>query len=1115
MKNPSFPLHCGGGQHDFHPSAAWRPPAPPAPFKALLPLLVIVTILVAGAAAFAAQSVQATLLGTVLDQHGKVIAGATVTVVSEETNRARSVRSSDEGLFVVTHLAPGPYRLTAEAPGFRAFVEIGIPLEAGEVRRVEASLQVGPVSEEVTVVAPLGRLNSDTMTTGQTVTSRLVTELPLNERNYVALAVLAPGVYHRVAADEQGEGLSASGARGDSASFSLDGMVNRTDRNGAPGLVVPVEAIREFEVQTSSYPADTGRTGGAQVSVVTRSGTNRLSGSLSNYLRDAALSAPNKFAAVEEEPELKRHQATVTLGGPLRRDRLFFFGSYERLYERRALSVNTTAPKEAWLRGDFRDVRGPGPDGIWGNSDDSNRIVDPLTRREFPTPNVIPDSMIDPTARRILPFLPAANLSGTLDGYRSTGRFRDDTHTTLARLDGNAREWLAFSARWASAWSDGYDPFAAQRNFYPGFGRMVELNQHSALLSLTVSLAGGWLNETRIGYFRRSQDTAGEHGGVDYLYELGLPASTSSALYRGFPSIRIDGFSEFGDRPNDPGYHDLRSLQITDVVTRAGPRHTLKAGIDFVASRYDELDIRNIRGDFRFRGRATNPANQASSGFRAFADFLLGYLDQTQRQIGAEPAELRGWQLGAFLQDEWRVSRAVSLNLGLRYDLQAPLVEKSNRLGNFVPSLGEVVLAGDPHFPAALVERDTNNVSPRAGFAWRPAADGRTVVRGAAGIYYSLENFNVTRQQLAVSYPFVLREQYSRQGNNPASLTFANPYPGERSSTQGVNQPLGMAMDYRVPKYYHYNVTLERELGRDLTVHFGYVGSQGRHLGRRYNLNQPVPFVKDDGTFASVRPFPAFADIQFQDQTIDSCYHSMQASVRRRLSGGLSLLASYTLGRATDTGSISTGNMSNVSTSGSQKTPQNIHDMAAERGPADFHRTHQFAAAFAWDLPVGGGRRLLSDAGPFVNAMVGGWQMTGIVKALSGRPFTPQYAAGDFAAQRPDLVGDPNVNVPAGLAFNPTAFARPQATAANPGGYGNAGRNMLTGPGFTNFDLALSRSIRLPRSYRLQLRAEVFNAFNQVNYQLPVFLLDRSDVGRYTATANEAREWQLAVRFMF
>ena len=304
--------------------------------------------------------------------------------------------------------------MTVGAPGFRALLETGVQLESAQVRRVTLRLQIGPITEEITVVARPGRFNTDTALKSELITSRLTSELPLNGRNYMDLAVLAPGVYHRVGADEQGDGLSASGARADSAGFALDGLVNRADRNATPGIGIPVDAVREFDVQTSSLcPRRPGAQAARQVSVVTTSLAPTASRiPLSDYMRETvALDARNYLRRPGEQPALQRNQAAGTLGGPLRRDRIFFFGAYERLHEQRAQSANTTAPNEAWLRGDFRNVRGAGADGAWGNADDTNRIVDPFTRKEFATPNVIPADRVRRDRSADARLLPAANLA--------------------------------------------------------------------------------------------------------------------------------------------------------------------------------------------------------------------------------------------------------------------------------------------------------------------------------------------------------------------------------------------------------------------------------------------------------------------------------------------------------------------------------------------------------------------------------------------------------------------------------------------------------------------------------------------------------------------------------
>ena len=1069
--------------------------------------------LLAAAAPAHAQGFTATVVGTVSDAGGEPLADAPLTVTNDETGQARTERSRADGAFTFTHLPPGRYRLTVEAAGFRTFEASNLALNADQVRRIDVRLEIGPVQARVEVVADLRTLNTDTPAKAEVVPNALIQALPLNGRNYLDLALLVPGVYRRVG-DDQNDGVATNGTRWDATGFALDGVLNRSDRNGNSGVALAADAVREFDAQTSTYAAEYGRSAGAQINVVSKSGTNRFAGSLYDYVRDDHFDARNAFAPPGEPSTLSRQQAGGTLGGPIRRDRSFFFAAFERTHQRQSKAANSTAPNAAWLTGDFRNVRGAGPDGVWGTTDDTNRILDPATKREFPTPNVIPASRIDPVAAAILPFVPAANLAGTLDGYGAQGLAADDRQQLLVRLNHQWMSATALSLRWARSWGTSTEPFPSDRVFYPGFAQDADQQADSVVLSVTTRMGTRWVNDARAGYFQQDVETAGEQADTNYVGLFGLPGLSQDPSVWGFPTIRIDGFADFGDRPNSPAVYTLRNVQVVDTVTWTPDRHTVKAGLDIVQSQYDELDLRGIRGDFRFRGRATNPASGTSSGFRSFADFLLGQIDQSQRQVGMEPARLRGWQAAVFVQDDWRIRPSLTLSLGLRYERQAPLTEAADRLANFVPELGTVVLAGDSRYPPSLVRSDNDNIAPRAGFAWRPRDSERTVVRGGAGFYSSLEAYNVTRQQLAASYPFVLRDQYTRTNSVP--VTFANPFPASLAAAQGVNAPLGMAVDYRTPEIYQYNLTVERELGPDLAFEIGYVGSQGRYLGRRYNLNQAIPAgLLPDGSLATARPYPQYADIQFQDQTISSSYNGLQTTLRRRMAGGLTMLLCYTLGKSIDSGSNSSGNLSNVSTTGAQKAPQDIYNMRAERGLSDFDRRHQFSAAFAYDLPFGAGRRWASDAGSLASALAGGWQVSGIVTLWSGRPFTPQYSAGDFATQRPDLASDPMVDIPAGLWFNPNAFARPVATAAQPDLYGNAGRNILVGPGYQNVDLAIARTFRAADGLRFQLRAEAFNLLNRANYQVPVFLLDASNVGQVTATQGDARQLQFALKVLF
>jgi hypothetical protein len=1061
-----------------------------------------------------AQGSTATLVGTVTDASRLPLPGASLQVTNEATGAIRTQHAESDGGFIVTHLPPGLHRITIEATGFRRLEVAALVLEADQVRRLDARLEVGPISELVTVSATPLALNSETPSTATVVPERLVQALPLRGRDYLDLVHLVPGIYRR-AGEPEDERVATNGTRSDTAAFALDGILNRSDRNGNTGVAVPLDAVRELDVRTSTYAAELGRHAGAQINVVTQAGTNHYGGTLYDYWRSDRFDAPNPFARLDEPSTLSRQQGGGSLGGPIRRNRTFFFAAFELMRERRSRAANNTAPSADWLAGDFRNVRDAGRDGVWGNADDTNRIVNPFTGLEFATPNVVPDALIDPTARQILAFIPAANLLGTLDGYTAQGLARESNQQLLARIDHQWTGSTALAGRWARAWGTGVDPFPADRVFYPGFEQRLEARGDSAVFSATTLLGDGVVHDARLGFYRQHEGRLGGQSDTNYVGQLGLPDLSQDPAVWGFPTIRIDGFPDIGDRPNAPQDHTATNLQLLDTLTWTAGRHTVKAGLDVVRSTYDEQDLRSIRGDFRFRGRGTNPTNRTSSGVYSFADFLVGVIDQSQRQLGIEPARLTGWQTAFFVQDDWRVRPALTLSLGLRYEYQAPLAERNGRLANFVPDLGEVVLSGDPRLPASLLRSVGTGFSPRIGFAWRPFGDVRTVVRGGTGVYHSLEAFNVTRQQLAVSYPFVQREQF-RRSNNPASLSFANPFPAARGTTQGVDTPLGMAVDYRTPIVHQYNLTVERELGSDLALTLGYVGSQGRHLGRRYNLNQPIPTgLLPNGALATVVPFPAFGDIQYQDQIVSSSYDALQVTLRRRGTDGLSMLLSYALGTSIDQGSRSTGNLSNVSTNGAQKAPQNIYDMEAERGPSDFDRRHQLSAAFAYELPFGVGRRWLAGTGSVLPALVGNWELAGLVTLQSGRPYTPQYESGDFATQRPDVVGDPTTGIPDGLWFNPDAFARPVATATAPDRYGNAGRNILRGPDYRTVDLAAIKSIAVGDGVRLQLRLEAFNVLNRRNYQVPVFLLDRSDVGRVTATESDARQLQIAARLEF
>lgn len=1139
----------------------------------------------AGSNNVTAQSFKATLTGQVTDSTGAVVPNATVTVSETATNQTQTVTTGEDGNYTFTQLTPGAYTLRVEAANFKTLTQTSIVLETSQSLRLNPTLEAGSISEQVTVTAEAPAINTETSSKGEVITPRQVQDLPLNGRNFTDLALLTPGVYRRPADDDQGEGLATSGTRTDASNFILDGTNNRNDRNSGVGVNTSVDSIQEFRVETSSYTAELGRTAGAQINVVTKSGTNRYSGSLFEYVRNDFFDAKNALAfdvpgtdTDESKKVLRRNQFGGTVGGPLPflnfgeggattnsgRNRTFFFASYEGTRERRSATSINTAPNAAWARGDFRNLRGAGLDNILGNADDTGRVLClqrsapgsvVATRVECPTPNVIPFApvasnpllvTVSPIAQQILAFIPLSNIPGTRDGYVARGINRPDRNQYLAKFDHRFSDKNSFYIRFARQKNDGYQAFPSNRNFYPGFGRDAKTRSDTYAVSDTHIFSPSVINEARFGYFNQDSQNLGQNRAIDYNQLFGIQGVSPGIDLQGFPAIRIDGFSEFGDRPNDPFAYQLKTYQFFDSLSVISGQHNLKFGVDIIRSNYIENDVRNVRGDFRFRGRNVNPSGATSSGALSFADFLLGLPDTTSRQIGAEPADTIGNQYAFFAQDNWRATNWLTLNLGLRYEYQTALSEATGRLANLIindngtgtlvcprevrsaaTGATTCVSAASVGLPEKLVRPDKNNFGPRAGFALRPFRDEKTVVRGGAGIYYSLETFNPIRQQLAVQSPFLNRINYARNSASLLQLSLSTPFP--TGVAEGT--PRGLNPDYKQPEFYQYNLTIERQLLKDLVLEVGYVGSQGRHLGLRYNINSAVPTGTVTRTVAAngiitltpdfARRFQAqygTATIQYQDQFGNSSYNALQTSLRRRATNGLTLLMSYTFSKSIDTGSST-----NNSTTGSQDFPQDIRNiLESQRGLSDFHRAHQFNASFNYELPFGKGRGFFGDARGLTQTLVGGWQLNGIVTVLSGRPFTPQYSAADVGAQRPDVIGDPYANIPEGLLFNPAAFRRPRTVdpltntaTGDTDLLGNGGRNILIGPKFRTVDLSLLKNIRLREKTRLQFRVETFNLFNTPNYQIPVFLLDNSNVGRVSQTATEGREFQFAVKLLF
>jgi hypothetical protein len=1141
-------------------------------------MFVTLTLLLLASALLQAQSFEATVVGTVKDAHGAAIVGATVTITEDATGHTQSIKTNGQGDYTLLQLRPASYTITFEANGFKTYAQKNLVLETSQTARVTVTLQVGAKEDKVEVTAEAPAISLDQSKKGETIINKQVEDLPLNGRDFTDLASLVAGVYPRPSDDDQGQGLSSSGTRTDATNFTLDGVANRSDRNGSVGVNTSLDAIQEFNVSTSSFPAEYGKVAGAQITVVSKSGTNRMHGSLFDYVRTDLVDAQNYQGGASA---LRRQQFGGTLGGRIIKDRTFYFGSYEGSREAKSETAAVNAPNADWLGrgasgiiGDFSNLLSLttkiGPDGrtecqrLYGQSGPHACQVGYNTGsgtgnfHAFPN-NIIPANMISPIALKILQYIPVANTSyvpftGSLEGYNADGLHDTNRNKFMLKLDHTLNNANALYVRWARQSGTEYDPFPSSRNYFPHMGSFGRSRYESVAFGDTHVISPSTLNEFRFGWYNQHNGTRAQNQDQDYATMFGIPGVSTDPYFMGFPQLRIDGYPEMGDRYNYPFTYEISNYQWYDALTMVRGKHTLKFGADITRSNYNEGGATYMRGDFRFRGRDSSYGAVTTPNPWSIADFLMGLPDATERETVTVPTSLTGWPMGFFAQDDWKVSSSLTLNVGLRWDVFLPFTEAKNRLANFIPSTGQVATAGDPNYPNSMLFTNWRNIQPRFGFAYHPFNSDKTVIRGGGGLFYSQETYNVVRQQLAQNPPYQNWELYGRDSSCPnpitcsTALTLANPWP---VSLQKQPPLYGMDPHGKTPQIIQSNLTYEHEIIPDLTMELGYVGSIGHFLGRRYDINQGLnptwncSMGTDPATgqtnvatckaaFASY-PFPSRVtatgsaqSLTYQTQDANSNYHALQTSLRRRSKRGLTLLVSYTFSKMIDT----TANTNN-STSGSQKYPQNSWDVSAERALSDLNRKHQFTASVNYELPIGRGKWLLGNSNGLLNTIVGNWQMNMKSSVLSGRPFTPQFNSADFTSERPDVVGDPMANVQAGFGFNPNAFAKPSDLAAavydwnfhNPGNlkampavYGNAGRNSLIGPAFFTIDMGLSKNFKLDglrEGTRLQVRGEAFNLLNHPNFQIPNYYLDQPNAGEYKTMATDQRVFQFALKVLF
>jgi Carboxypeptidase regulatory-like domain/TonB dependent receptor len=1078
--------------------------------------------------ATAANAQTARITGTVTDSTRAIVPGVTMTIVNMETNDTRMAVSNDRGQYNVPFLPSGRYKVTCELPGFQTTRREGVVLETDQEVRIDFTLQAGAVTESVLVVGtPV--LASDTSSVGQVVTGQTISDLPLNGRNFLQLARLATGVLESAAGDRAAEGgaFVANGARSVLNSFMLDGVDNNArivDQQNSSNVVSQpsVDALSEFTIQTNNFSAEYGQAAGAVVNATIRSGTNTIRGVGFEFLRNDAFDARNPFAAPGESKSLNRNQYGATVGGPVRRDRTFFFASWETTDETRGTDYRNTVPTLAQRAGDFQ--------GFVNTQGRPVIIYDPATTRPNPNgtgvirdpfpDNRIPADRIHSLSRRLLDLLPDPNLPDLTGNYvvtRDAMRMRHQFDTRVDQsFSTNSKLYVRYSlTNRDDAIPGPYDaPLIGTTQFQQA---PKEQLAHNLAIGQTQVLGHSRVNEVRIGYNRIRDDlfpwvTDTTPAGFGFK---GIP---ETAGVTGLSRIAIGGFSNIGEAAFLPNFKISEVTQAGDTFSFLHGRHALKAGMNyrFIRSFFDISG--QARGFYNFTGGFTqNPQARPNSG-SGLADFLLGIPATTQLSRTLR-GDIRYHYVAGYLQDDWRVGPRLTLNLGVRYELFTHPYERNGQQANLLLDQMKLIYVGNnvpASIPAALtttvpegvspttlMRLDTNNVAPRLGFAYK--LRDRTVVRGGAGIFYGDHPTIGASGRLPANLPYQVNVSYATDSVTPI-VTFDSGFPAD--ALEPVFSPFvtlnAWNPDAPQAQAYHWNTTVQHELPW-LVVEIGYTGSHDTNLSVNWDPNTPFP---GPGTVASRRPFPQFGSIGGLKYDGTSDYHAGHVRIERRLRHGVSLIGHYTYAK-----SIDLGGANFISGDLVYRDPRNIQ---LDRGLSSFDVRHNMVLSYIWDIPIGHGRRLDLQS-PWMNAIAGGWQFNGITTARSGTPFTPTLSSNPAQSghARPDRVGDGNLprgERSADRWFDPSVFTTPV-----PFNYGNAGRNILVSPGVFNTDFGLFKRFNLDRARRreVQVRIEAFNVFNEPHYAQPNATVDLLQAGRITAIVGTMREMQLGVKLLF
>jgi hypothetical protein len=1089
------------------------------------------------------QEISGSIRGTVTDESGGAVNGTKVTAISTDTGFQRTAVSNSQGAYVLVELPVGRYRVEAEAPGFKKYIQEGISLDVNQQAVVAVHLAVGTATQQIQVTSDVQIIETTSTNLGQTVGERQILDLPLNGRDFTQLGLLqtgvvplTPGLIESGGPAREGQAYAVNGQRPESNNFLIDGADNFDTVDGGLVMKPPIDAIAEFRILTHTANAEFGHSTGSTTNIVTRSGTNDYHGTIWDFFRNNAMDAKSFFADSVEP--LHRNQFGGVFGGPIKKDKTFFFLYYEGVRDTQGETTRATVPSDPERTGNFADqcplnngtfnAQGLCIDNSSGQLSPNGQLINEFSGQPIPF-NQLP--FINPISQTLLSYYPLAN-SGPFT-YVGTQPLSSNTDQFGVRVDHylTSRDTLNF--RYSYGQLSQIDPLPSGGANVPGFPVGESQRDQNFVAQETHTFSPTVVGILRASYLRNKFLLGNNINHTDPA-SLGFQYEPSLEEAIGPPFIQVGGYASIGDPITGPRNTYQNTYDFSGSLTWVKGPHQFKFGGGY---QYDQINV--------LQGIATNgffvfsnfPVNNS------FASFLFGQPVVFLQGGGNFYRGLRGQAFNLYGQDTWKLTPRLTVNYGLRYEVPSPYTEIHNYQNLWVPGRQSVVFPsapegllypGDPGVPRGLIPTDRAGFAPRLGLAWDVRGDGKWLVTAAYGIFYDPY---YTGQggplQDPISAPPYLQTPQVSTPNFGDPFNGQNPFNGTFSPDMTL---LVLNPHLRLPYAQDWNLNIERALGNDWLLEVGYIGTKGTKLPRFIEAN-PAVYIPGESTqnnadqrrlysgctVTETNPTCTYSSVGEIAGIADSSYNALQVSLKRRFAHGFSMLASYTLSKTLDdVSSFNITGSASQSVAGENDLAQNPFDVKSEWGRSMFDARHRLVLSYQWDLPW------FKHPENWYGHILGNWQVNGITTLMSNTPFTvydssnpslqgsaPEISG--FFSSRPNIVGNPNTGTcPGGVAvrtagcwFNTNAFAH-----AATGQFGDVGRNTMDGPAFQQWDFSAIKTIPVRESMNLQFRAEIFNIFNNVNFALPNNDINSPNFGQIVA-AQPGRIVQLALKFQF